>query len=346
MIDASGSTRIGLPPVLIVSPQSADAKVLCETIGRVGLSPQLVEHHEQILGQVETAGCLIVTQEALKPDLLAAVAEALQAQPSWSELQVLVLASADASFSHLRDVLAEHWPEQSFVLLSRPVRTIELMGAVQLALATRLRQFSIRDQLQQERELRRELNHRVKNILATVQAIGDMTRRAAATPEEALEKLSARLEALAAVHGTLQEAAGEAATFGQLAENVLRPYADPGEERLTITGPDRQLAPEAAKIIGLCLHELATNSAKYGAWSSEKGSVELRLTGNGPGAPAELSWSERDGPEVQPPSRIGYGQSFVASSLASVFGASVETAYPAEGFSLHVSGPAETLFQP
>lgn len=343
MAGPGGSAEPGLPPVLVFSPQAADAAVLSAMIGKAGLCPELPEDPERVVGRVGDAGCVVATQEALKPALLAAVARALGAQPPWSELPLIVLASANADVIRLRGALVREWPDASVVLLSRPLRAVELLSAIQLALSARMRQFRIRDQLQQERELRRELNHRVKNLLATVQAIADMTRRSASTPEEALDNFGARLEALAAVHSTLHDAIGEGATFSQLAGNVLRPYADAGGDRLTISGPEQPLAPEAAKLLGLCLHELATNAAKYGALSRDGGTVELRLTPT-PGQ-VSMVWRETGGPPVQPPTRTGYGATFVTSALASVFGAAAETDYAPEGFRLTATGPAETLFQ-
>nr|WP_269751249.1 sensor histidine kinase [Acuticoccus mangrovi] len=216
------------------------------------------------------------------------------------------------------------------------------MTATQSALRARLRQFRLRDQLEREQELRRELNHRVKNILSTVQAMARMTQRLGGSDGSRFNDFEARLGALSTVHAMLQDDRGEPATLRHVVSELIAPYANGEEGRVSVSAPTRPLDPEAAKTLALCLHELATNSAKYGAFSTEAGHVDIRLARDGEGW--AFSWTESGGPPVTPPQRQGYGTRYLNGALQSLFGHSPDFDYAADGFRLRVGGAQPVLF--
>ena len=146
-----------------------------------------------------------------------------------------------------------------------------------------------------------ELNHRVKNTLASVQAIAHLTARNARNPQEFVETFTGRLQALAKTHTLLTQTAWTGADLRQLAFDQLLLGAS-SDKRIWLSGPSLLLEPQAALQLSLVLHELATNARKYGALSVENGylaltwSIEMRERRE-----LLLNWQENDGPPVTAP---------------------------------------------
>jgi PAS domain S-box-containing protein len=169
-----------------------------------------------------------------------------------------------------------------------------------------------------------ELNHRVKNILAMVQAMAQQTLSAAETPEAAHKALDQRLLALAQAHDVLTLEGWEGAELTDIIAGAVAPHEDSPGSRFRTLGPRVRLEPKAAVALAMVLHELATNAVKYGALSRDAGWVGL--TWSMSPAPAggldlRLAWTEHGGPKVKPPKRKGFGARMIARSLASEQGA-------------------------
>jgi two-component sensor histidine kinase len=152
--------------------------------------------------------------------------------------------------------------------------------------------------------LAREAEHRAKNILATVQATAHLTH--ADTVEDFKQALNGRIQALANAHTLFVQSRWAGADLRTLAAQELSPYCQGHQGRARIDGPDITLEPSTAQIIGVCLHELATNAAKYGALSRPHGRVRIAWSRTSD-ARLVLSWTETGGPPVAPPSRQGFG---------------------------------------
>jgi PAS domain S-box-containing protein len=177
-----------------------------------------------------------------------------------------------------------------------------------------------------------ELNHRVKNILAMVQAIAAQTLSHAATPEAAQQALDQRLLALARAHDVLTRESWHGAELGDIiAGTVAALEASPGQ-RVRASGPPVRLEPKAAVTLAMVLHELTTNAVKYGALSNEEGWVSLAWTAARAkgGLRLTLTWAEQGGPPVKAPRRRGFGARLIARSLAAEQG-SAELIYAPEG---------------
>jgi PAS domain S-box-containing protein len=169
-----------------------------------------------------------------------------------------------------------------------------------------------------------ELNHRVKNILAMVQAMAQQTLSAAETPEAAHRALDQRLLALAQAHDVLTLEGWEGAELTDIIAGAIAPHEDRPGSRFRTLGPRVRLEPKAAVALAMVLHELATNAVKYGALSCEAGCVVLEWTTEPISAGdhrLRLTWSEHGGPRVTPPKRKGFGARMIARSLASEQGA-------------------------
>jgi two-component sensor histidine kinase len=199
-----------------------------------------------------------------------------------------------------------------------------LVGLVTVWLAGALRgavtQLQARDR--QQRLLVAELQHRVKNTLAIVQAIAQQTIRATSEPAQIKADLTDRLVALGQAYNLVVDASGENVALAALARSALQPFAqDPASggqvSRIAIDGPPAEIPADLAISIALCLHELATNALKHGALSQPSGRVTLTwaFDGNAREPRVRLAWREHDGPRVTPPTRGGFGSRLLKHGL-------------------------------
>jgi PAS domain S-box-containing protein len=164
-----------------------------------------------------------------------------------------------------------------------------------------------------------ELNHRVKNTLATVQSLASQTLRNASTPADAKEAIEGRLLALSRAHDVLTREQWEGADLYEIVEQAVAPYASRGEDRLHIRGARVRLSPRMALSLAMALQELATNAVKYGALSNEHGEIRIGWLLDHTQDPVRLllRWEEIGGPPVHTPSRRGFGSRLIERSLAS-----------------------------
>ncbi|MFL5134053.1 MAG: sensor histidine kinase, partial [Microvirga sp.] len=204
-------------------------------------------------------------------------------------------------------------------------------------------QIDITDPTRSEERLRlriNELNHRVKNTLATVQSLASQSFRGLKTGSvQDLPALhatfEARLFALARGHDILTRENWEGASLGEIVTQAFAPYRDMADDgsRIRIDGPDLRVAPPMALSLSMALHELCTNAVKYGAlgapdgrvrisWSTLKGSAGSRLV---------LRWEERGGPPVAAPTRTGFGSRLIQEGLAQELNGDVRLVYNPEG---------------
>jgi two-component sensor histidine kinase len=169
-----------------------------------------------------------------------------------------------------------------------------------------------------QRLLINELNHRVKNTLATVQSIATQTLRNAATLEKAQAAFEARLLALSRAHNVLTRENWDGAHLREIVAEAVAPYSNQREDRLHLSGPDIRLSPRMALALAMALQELATNAVKYGALSNEVGEIRIRWTLDRTQEPPRLhlTWEESGGPPVQVPKRRGFGTRLIERSLA------------------------------
>ncbi|NIX76372.1 sensor histidine kinase [Microvirga terricola] len=195
---------------------------------------------------------------------------------------------------------------------------ISIFPKADKGLSVYFRDITERKRVEAHRELLlNELNHRVKNTLATVQSIAIQTLRNADVAGDARNSLESRLFALSRAHDILTQRHWEGAALAQIVAQALEPYRGEREKRLHSEGPDINLAPRAALAIAMALQELATNAVKYGALSNETGEVFIRWSLDDAAEPSllTLTWEERGGPTVQPPQRRGFGSRLIERSL-------------------------------
>jgi len=182
---------------------------------------------------------------------------------------------------------------------------------------------------ERQRLLVNELNHRVKNTLATVQSIAWQTFKG--TDPETFERFSGRLTTLSRAHNVLTETAWAGASLQGIADAAVEMTA-PG--RISVTGEDLDVHPKAAVSLSMALHELGTNALKYGSLSQPDGEVALEWTAE----PAEegrthlaLRWTERGGPLIAPPASRGFGLRLIERQVAMEFGGEAHVDFRPEG---------------
>jgi PAS domain S-box-containing protein len=220
---------------------------------------------------------------------------------------------------------------------TRPTRTIGLMMDIS---QRRQIEESLRKVSEQRKLLIDELNHRVKNTLATVQSIAAQTLRSSDVPQSVRDAFEARLIALANAHNILTQENWEGAAITDIVRQALVPHAQP--ERFALEGPPIRLSPRKALALTMGLHELATNAIKYGALSNATGNVAVKWTIEG-STPAQLNvkWTESGGPPVSRPTRKGFGSRLIERSLAHDLNGNAQIDFRVEGVVCTITGALE-----
>jgi two-component system CheB/CheR fusion protein len=193
----------------------------------------------------------------------------------------------------------------------------------------------------QLRRLMRELQHRVKNMLANVIALVNRARGEHGDPKIVMEKLVERIKALAATHNLLT--AHDWRPTGLV--ELLRPEltAVYGDKRIVLRGPAIQVNARTTLGLSMAIHELATNAAKYGSLSVPDGmlSISWLRIDEGEGEKLRIKWEEKFGPEVVSPRRYGFGTQLVKTTVEGSFGGTYESEFEKGGLTCTISLPID-----
>lgn len=188
--------------------------------------------------------------------------------------------------------------------------------------------------------LTRELNHRVKNTLANVLSIIALTKRRAKNMDEFADGIDGRIRALSATHDLLTQSEWGTTPIAAVMEAELAPYAQGGDEVVTVSGPPVELAPNEALSLGLAIHELATNAAKYGALGDANGRVSIDWTLDDEFV--HLVWKETGGPPVVAERTRGFGTDLIEKVVAYELNSPVELDFAADGVRCAITIPVRT----
>ena len=218
-------------------------------------------------------------------------------------------------------------------------RWLSAKGQVTFDKAGKPRRFvgavvNITDRKRAELHLRllvNELNHRVKNSLATIQAIAAQSFNGQRSLGEAQEAFSSRIIALAEAHDLLTRENWEGAEMHDVASRVAALHG--GDARFELSGAAIRLSPKTALSLSMALHELATNAVKYGALSGQHGNIQIFWDlAPESGAPRlDLTWTERGGPPVKPPEKRGFGSRLIERGLAAELAGAAVIDFQPEG---------------
>jgi light-regulated signal transduction histidine kinase (bacteriophytochrome)/CheY-like chemotaxis protein len=195
---------------------------------------------------------------------------------------------------------------------------------------------------EQQELLIAELNHRVRNILGLIRALVSQSQAEALSVPGFAAIIGGRIAALAAAHDNITERNWGPASLSRLIEGELAPYCGADRARFTLTGEDVMLTPEAYTILALVVHELATNSAKYGSLSARAGTVTVHLARTAFGDLA-VRWREAGGPPVSAPTRHGFGSTIITRSIPHDLQGEADVRYRLTGLEADFLLPARYL---
>lgn len=187
----------------------------------------------------------------------------------------------------------------------------------------------------------KELEHRVKNTLATVQSIAAQTFRHSGVDPSVQRAFEGRLIALSNVHGVLTQQNWDSAELHDIVWSALRPHDVPDRLRFTVEGPMVRLSPSSAVAFSMAVHELATNALKYGALSDETGRVGV--TWDIAGQRFRWRWQEHSGPPVTLPARKGFGSRMIERALAAQLSGQVTIDYRPAGVVCTIDAPLAAI---
>jgi light-regulated signal transduction histidine kinase (bacteriophytochrome) len=183
-----------------------------------------------------------------------------------------------------------------------------------------------------------ELNHRVRNILGLIRGLITQSRSGVASVEEFAEVIGGRVQALARAHDQITRHQWGPGALSDLITAEAEAYLSSKAERVRLNGAPTALAPDAFSILSLVIHELMTNSAKYGALCDQRGHVAIDWTRDAKGD-LIIDWRERDGPPVKPPTRRGFGSTIIEHSIPHDLNGEVALDYRPEGFQARIRIP-------
>lgn len=216
--------------------------------------------------------------------------------------------------------------------LSRAVPILDANGQIEEWFGTATDTTEKRRDQERMRLVVNELNHRVKNNLAMIQAIALQTFRNLAGSTSALKSFDDRVMALGHANDLLTGEKWTGASLRAAIEQAVKPQAP--DKRFGFTGIDVMLSPKTALALTMSIHELATNALKYGAWSNNGGKVEVSCYGyeGDDGRPRfRLVWQEDGGPTVVPPQRLGFGSRLIKRGLAGEISGTVDIKFNPQG---------------
>ncbi len=195
--------------------------------------------------------------------------------------------------------------------------------------------------VERDKLLMAELDHRVKNTIANIQALVIQTSRNADSLTGFVKGLEGRIQAMAKAHSLLSQSRWEGVSIGKLLREELTVYAD-GHLAVSLDGAEMLLTPKSALSLSLAIHELATNAAKYGAFTTPGGRVAVSWRKADDGG-VELSWTETGGPPVELPKRRGFGSTLIERALAMETGGQAVMHYLRTGVVCDVFLPAASV---
>jgi two-component sensor histidine kinase len=334
-------------PVLILAPFRRDAETLTRFLHALGVETVLSPGGDAAsltLALDRGIGLVVAAQEALTEEAVRALRRHLDEQPPWSSIPIIILLDARHAREDTAVAARELLPDRTAMLLQRPLRSAELASAVRSALASRRRQLQVRDHLALQRELMRELQHRVKNMLANVGAVYRLTAKHARGHEAFRRDFEGRLEALTRVHGALADPGTGPVGLREVVEVALSTLRLSRRDAMRVEGPPLRLRAPALAVLSLCVHELAANAVQHGALSVPEGRAELRwgLDFEGGERSLRLRWVEAGGPPVTQPEHRGYGYRFLISAVRS-FRGRTEIEYASAGLRCTIVAPFSSV---
>ncbi|GJD54733.1 sensor histidine kinase [Methylobacterium dankookense] len=330
-------------PVLILAPAGGDAAFTAAILAEERVAARICHSLAEVVAELDGASCTILTEEALLAEDRQVLSDWIARQPPWSDFPFILLTlRGTRPDPRLTEALG------NVSLIERPFHPATLITAVRFALRGRRRQRQAKAYLEERERTAerqslqiRELHHRVKNTLATVQGLLGASARSATSIDDFYAAFSARIISLAKTHNLLTEDYWQQAQLREMLENELGPYNDADGTRVRLDGPRIELVADLAVPTGMAIHELTTNAAKHGALSAPQGRIAVTWDVRRSDASRVLllDWTETGGPPVLPPTRKGFGSTLLERVLKVQCEANITFEYRPEGLHFHMEAP-------
>jgi two-component sensor histidine kinase len=356
------TVKVAEDTLLVLAPPEMDVGLPEQLLNEAGITHHRCENVAELAALAPTAGAAMISEESLDEHNTGQLIRMLEGQPPWSDFPFMLMVERKEN-AHDGQRLKDFERLGNTIFLEMPFLNVSFIGNVKTMLAGRKRQYRARHQEEnmsradrdlafgQERQrlLVRELHHRVKNTLATVQALMSATARSSLTVEEFRQALLGRISALAHVHEVLTEDKWQEAPLRALFASQLDPEAGPDFKGIAdINGPDIKVPSHLAVPLGLAIHELTINALRYGALSASGGTVavswevEVQPERN----TLRIEWREKGGPPLPVPRRRGFGTQYLERVLRQQAAAEVEMNYHPAGLHvmIHLPLPERTHF--
>lgn len=342
-------------PVLVRAPLGNDAAALGNVLESAGLEWRSLKNPSELAEIMDKEGpegalFLIASEEGADDELGSTLGRILRSEPEWAQLPILFLTDSARRPPPALRMFADGEAPPFCIQIQRPASPRNLRQIFTTFAASRERQFNTRDlinSLRREEErssfLLAEMRHRVRNSLAILQALFRMSVDSAESLDELAKAFGDRLQNMSDAHLGLTGEVNVTMLADLMREHVA-PYAGTSEQ-LVLSGEPVELREKAAFDLALVAHELATNAAKYGALSTTSGRVEVTWTVAPESGTLQVTWQERGGPPVKPPSRYGLGTSLVAS-FAPTDDTEGEISFHEEGVTWEAALPPNTFTLP
>jgi PAS domain S-box-containing protein len=333
----------------LLETREVTARQLAETLERrvARRTRQLAEVNQRFDAALRASGVTVMTQDR---DLVF----------TWISRGIFGLSAAEVIGKAQQDVIPEAPPEaaanikRAVLTSGEPARgdvrlthdgvetwydltvhpLIDEHGVITGIIAGAIEITRYKEQAARIRLLMRELTHRSKNLLTVIQAIMRQTASNSGSMEDFETRFTARLQSLAGSHELLVQEDWQGASMRDLVRSQLGHYGDRVDSQIELSGAALRIRPDAAQHIGMALHELATNAAKYGALSTPEGKVSIswRVDPAADGTQmCVLSWTESGGPPVERPSRRGFGRVVIERTVARALRGEVRIDYAPAG---------------
>ncbi|MBX9760933.1 MAG: sensor histidine kinase [Beijerinckiaceae bacterium] len=329
--------------VLILATGGRDGDIAQRILIQGGIQSRICRSLSELTRELSEAGAAIVTIEDLSGPHMRALFDWVRAQPDWSDFPFIVLTLQNSTVDE-----AMLGQLGNVALLERPFHAGTLAAATRGALRARRRQRAAEALIHEheaisarQKVLIRELHHRVRNMLATIQGVMAVTSRSSGTMREFTSSFSERLQSLARTHQLLTDDLLQSASLIDLLQQELQPFDDGSGLRFALRGPAVDLPSTLAVPFGMAIHELTTNALKYGALSTPGGriAVDWNIHTLDHGRELSLRWKERGGPMVQPPQRRGFGTMLIDRVLGPQANARTQLTYDSAGIIFEMSAP-------
>jgi two-component system CheB/CheR fusion protein len=215
-------------------------------------------------------------------------------------------------------------------------------GKIEGAVLTFIDVTSLAQAEEQLRVLVAELNHRVKNMLTVIVSIATQTLKGSDNAEAAGEAFLERLQGIARSYALVSRDHWGDLALADVVRETLEPYSLNRADRITANGPPVLLQPKVAIPLGMVLHELGTNSVKYGSLSAATGSLEVTWSTEQASAPTlVIDWTERGGPQVEPPQQDGFGLDLIKREVGEALGGAIRIDFQPSGLQVNLRFPLE-----